>query len=287
VLDLQEGRKYSIHIRTSQNKEYQSDFVSVSSTPDIDSITWKLNDENMIDISVNTHDPAKKSHYYKWNLTETYEYTSQYFSSFIKLEGAHWETRPSSEQIYRCYKTQTIGNVNVTSTDRLSEDIISQYKLLSIPPRSIKLQQRYSLLVQQQIISLEEYNYWINVKKTTESLGGLFDPLPSEVIGNIHSLTNTNEKVIGFVSAGSVKEKRLFISRNELPGKYPPFSFPDCPKTTIPLAEIAGITDRDALIEGVYAPGGLTLIGLSTANATCIDCRIFGGGVTEEPEFWK
>ena len=71
-----------------------------------------------------------------------------------------------------------------------------------------------------QAIPLDEqsYVYWLNVQKNSQSLGGLFDVQPSELTGNIHGVTNVNDPVVGYISACTIQERRLFIDNHDLPG---------------------------------------------------------------------
>ncbi|MEJ7664694.1 MAG: DUF4249 family protein [Hymenobacter sp.] len=56
-------------------------------------------------------------------------------------------------------------------------------------PPSSKLYYLYSILVRQYALTPEEFAYWDKLRKNTENLGTLFDPLPSQLSGNVHRLT--------------------------------------------------------------------------------------------------
>src|SRR5205085_5124378 len=139
-----------------------------------------------------------------------------------------------------------------------------------IPKGSIKLSIKYSILLEQKALTEEAYNYWLNLKKNTESLGGLFDPLPSEITGNIHSLRNPNEAIIGYFSGGSVEKKRIFINANEIPASVSLYYPPQCVMDTISVKEIANIPSSTLLIDALYM--GPSIIGYLSAPAQCIDC---------------
>ncbi len=76
----------------------------------------------------------------------------------------------------------------------------------------------YSMLVRQYPLDQQAYTYWLNVQKNSQSLGGLFDLQPGQLPGNIHGVTNPKDPVVGYVSACSIAEKRIFISNSQLPG---------------------------------------------------------------------
>src|SRR5690349_5762180 len=63
-LPLVIGQEYRLRIQ-SDNKEYVSDYVVARKVPEIDSVTWK-NQNNGLTIYANTHDPSDSTRYYKW-----------------------------------------------------------------------------------------------------------------------------------------------------------------------------------------------------------------------------
>jgi hypothetical protein len=71
-LTLDRSKKYRLHIRTSNAREYFSDYASPISTPPIDSLNYTLETPGMV-IHINTHDPQGKTRYYTWNYEETWE----------------------------------------------------------------------------------------------------------------------------------------------------------------------------------------------------------------------
>jgi len=76
-VSLNSTTRYRIHIKTSTGQEYNSDFSQVRSTPAIDSVFWKQDDNNGVQFFVNTHDPQNNTRYYLWKWNETWEYHSK------------------------------------------------------------------------------------------------------------------------------------------------------------------------------------------------------------------
>jgi hypothetical protein len=285
VSNISLTKQYRLLIQTLNGTQYSSDFIDLQQTPPIDSITFSFVGDGL-DLEVNTHDPSGEARYFRWAWTETYEYNST-FSSIYMFTPNEIVYRPVTEQIYVCWKTNPSTNLLIGSTDRFEESVVSKFPIAFIPRSSIKFSRKYSILVQQQTLTAEGYNYWSNLKKSTEQLGGLFDPLPSEVRGNIYSTTNPSENVIGFFSGGSTEEKRLFLLPRQLPIGMGHFnsSNPSCERDTILLADIPSTDRTTLLIDGVYPPGQM-LTGYTTSQRSCIDCRYLGG-VTQRPDFWE
>lgn len=286
ALDIE--KKYSLYFKTTSQREYQSDFVKFKPTPPIDSVTWEVRD-GFLEVNVNTHDPTGNSRYYKWNYIETYQYTAPHNSQFMLLPGNKYESRPLSKSIYTCWKSEPEKSVVIGTSSKLTEDRISNKMIRAIKGGTAPISKKYSIEVQQYSITQKEYEYWLDVQKTTESLGGLFDPMPSEVIGNVFSLTDPNERVIGYFSGGEMTTQRIFIDDSELQDLLPPYKYSGgCRLDTLLLQNLDLLFNQDRLVNAVYSTGVFPVhIGFTITSPECMDCRLFGGGDTIKPDFWQ
>jgi hypothetical protein len=189
------------------------------------------------------------------------------------------------ENTSRCWTTVSSRNVILGTSARLSEDIIYQYPLTLLPPTSAKHQIRYSILVKQYALTEQGYEYWQNLKRNTENLGTLFDPQPSQVSGNIRSVNNPDEPVLGFFSAGSLQEKRIFVARTQLPGEWRRITgFETCfPPDSIKFSDYSSnaLMSMTFPVVGELPP---TDPGYLTAPLFCADCRMMG--TNKPPPFW-
>ena len=143
----------------------------------------------------------------------------------------------------------------------------------------------YSILVRQYPLSADAYKYWLTIQKNSQSLGGLFDVQPSQVVGNIHGISNTKDPVLGYVSASSVQEQRLFISHSLLPGwKSNPTN--SCSTRSVPTDPLNLLiyTYPDPNY-GPYHFEGDLIVFLVVAPRECLDCR-YQGGTNIKPSFW-
>lgn len=278
-------KRYRLVIRTSDTNEYASELISVQTTPPIDSIGYYAAPDGL-ELRVNTHDVTGKLRYFKWTFEETFQYHAN-FNSIFMFEGGEVVTRPFNQSLFDCWLTSGSTDILVGSTEHLNESVVSDFPIYFIPKGSIKLSIKYTLLVRQQALSQDEYTYWLNLQKSTEQVGGLFDPLPSEVSGNIHSTTNPAEKVIGFFSGGTVQESRIFITPQDLPNHLISYVFnPTCELDTVPLTNLGEYRPNDLLVDAVYGEFGEGLIGYTSSRDECVDCRLHGG-TTTKPDFWK
>lgn len=286
-LHLSPLQQYRLFIRTSNGKEYASDFVEVKQTPAIDEVTWAPVD-NEVQIYVSSHDPSNNTWYYRWEFEDTWQFKSAFYTA-LKYESNEVQYRTISDpQIYDCWKSSNSTTIELSNSLRLSQDVISKYKLLSIPSNAERLSVKYSILVKQYALTREAYEYWETLKKNTESMGTLFDPLPSQLRGNIHSLSDPQEPVVGFISASTMQTKRAFVDTKELPREWRRFRA-TCTLDTLMLAEasVGEFFGSGHLmpVDEIFPDGGITPIGYTYAPIGCVDCRTKGTNV--KPAYWE
>ena len=289
-LSLIVSNAYRLHIKTNDGKEYLSEYVKLKSSPPLDSVTWKeeLTHDNNIEFSIYSHDPENNTRYYLWTYDETWQYVSAGISIYY-FENEQILPRNDASAIYNCWNTVTWNNMFLNSTVALSEDRVYDFHLYSIPQKSRKLYFAYSVLTRQYAITKEAYEYLTLVKNNSESLGGLFDLLPSQPGGNIASITNPDEPVIGFFDATTVQTKRVSFTRQDITGPsspYEPTGYEDCDTTLVPTADMTSLNLRGKLInEPYYDAVTSELLGYIVYEDECLDCRM-RGGTTKKPDFW-
>jgi hypothetical protein len=187
--------------------------------------------------------------------------------------------------INECFGNGNSGNILLNSTAALTQDVAYQFPLTTIDGTSEKISIRYSILVTQTALTKEAYAFWESMKKSTESLGSIFDAQPSQLVGNIHNVADAAEPVIGYISAGTTQTKRIFIDKKELPSDF---------KTEYPFFCKVDTTVGDDVRLKLIRPGTphITLAELSSppppyiySDKPCADCTI--RGTTKQPAFWK
>jgi len=277
--------KHRLIVRTPDAKEYNSDFVEIKNSPPVDSVSWKVNSDLGVDIYANTHSSESSTGYYRWKFEETWQYTSAYQSIYVY----NYSTRQAElrqDDIFNCWQFNTSSDILVSSTSRLNENIISEFPVTKIAQRNERLRFTYSILVKQYAIPEEAYSYWKQLKKTTEDLGTIFSPLPSQVMGNYKSTTNPSEPVLGYFSMGTVAEKRIFINSLQLPrpNTYET-PFDECNAYELFNADVSRFTGPFLLTGGIPNPNGPGIIGYYYSIVRCADCRS-AGGVNTKPNFW-
>jgi hypothetical protein len=280
-LSLATTQNYRLHIKTADGKEYASDFVPVKNAPPIDTINYTA-DVNGVKVNVNTHDATGKTRYYRWDYSETYIIHSLYKSNYKTVNHDTILPRPPEEQVYECWLSDNSTSIIIGSSVNLSQDLISSQLITTMSSTSEKIHLRYSILVKQYALTSDAFNYFTLLKKNTEQLGSIFDAQPSSLTGNIHCISDPAELAIGYVTAGQISQKRIFIDASSLPAYTPSTPYGQCTLDTLLYFRKLGgqypIIQQDKV--GDYPSGGFT-----GAFPICVDCTL--RGTNKKPAFWK
>ena len=276
---LDASKQYRLKIVTD-GKEYASSFEKVLVTPAIDSLTW-AEEEQGIELSVNTHSTDPELQYFLWDYTETWEFHSKH-ESFYKYDPDLGEVNPRPEEerrnMYICYKHQLSSSLLLGTSSNLEDNIIYHSPLLKIPRHDQRLSVKYSLLVHQLALTRPAYDFYRAMKTNTETTGSIFGPQPTEISGNIKCISDPSELVIGYVSVTSPAQQRIFIHNNDITNwNY-----------QVPCEEVYVVNNPDTfrLYYPAYTPYQMKGFneGFYSADRKCIDCTLSGTNI--RPAFW-
>ena len=316
-LNLDNSHKYRLKIKTT-DEVYVSDFVPVVNAPAIDTVSRTFQNDG-IHFFVSTHDPNNNTHYYRWDYQETWIIHSNYYSFYKSNGDSVIDRNFINDEVYQCWQSDTSSTINVASSSHLQRDEISNNPVTFVASSSEKLSAKYSivvaqnaptnsaysLFVRQYALTADAYTFWLNLEKTTQQFGSIFDAQPSQLQGNIHSMTKLAEPVIGYISAGTVTSKRIFIKNQEVPSTWTSPPVYSCKLDTLLLAYYApgatvplnqeneyfnynkGNLYKDRLIPVVAIWNQLlgTIIGHTGSTPECVDCTL--RGTNKQPSFWR
>jgi hypothetical protein len=311
-LNLDISHKYRLNITTTDGQTYLSDYVPVKITPPIDSVYYKIETTTInyfnniqssgLKIYADTHDPANNTRYYRWDYLETYIYQSPLVSDFIfdttNPDTLKWSRpRTLAEQIHTCYVLANSSTIKVNTSAALNSDVIADNVITQISSTSEKVLHRYSILVRQYALTKDAYDFWAALKKNTQQIGTIFDVQPSANTTNLHCTSDPSRIVIGYISASSITQKRIFIDQTQLP-HWPynsPFAcLPDfaCWKggtgAVLPtLLRFNEVVPTDAVRYGNCPADPEAKFVVPTQDVTCVDCRVHPNAHTQKPVFWK
>ncbi len=275
------GSSYKLLVSTSDQLNYESEWVELRDVPEIDSIAYELqeratSDPNQsvygMEIKVNTHDNSDQTRYYRWEWVETWEIITPITSSFYPDEA-------------RCWQTAGSGVISIGTSEHLTHDIIEDYPIYFVSAESNKLRIKYSILVNQYSLSREAYSYWKSLQDITTNTGTLFDPTPAMVTGNISNSENPEIPVLGIFQASALKQKRIFIDRSEIPKSLDiPSGYSSCNFfDLVDSVEIDYYSSRGFPLVEIYRLAGVYHY-IFTNSEMCFRCTLSGSN--EKPEFW-
>ncbi len=129
---LQPGTSYQLQIVTRAGTEIISDFDRMPLCPPVDSVYWKILDSPPdqpglgipgLQMYVDIAPGNTGSRYFRWDLTETWEYHSNYLKEWW-WNGTIHHTTPPSYELYYCWDTQEIGDIYTLSLDNQSREYL-------------------------------------------------------------------------------------------------------------------------------------------------------------------
>ena len=272
------GRKYKLNIQSNgklpNNYSYESVPMELKPVPGIDDLYWErvlieaANEESVAKegctIYLDTHDQSGECKYFRWDYTETWEVRLPYYV-------------PNKI----CWTTSKSSGILVKNTGSLSENIVSRYPLNFISNETDRLEDKYSILVNQYSINEAEYEYWDKMQMISEETGNLYDITPASIQGNIYCVDDPSETVLGYFSVSAQASKRIFIEEmfSGLKNIYR-----DCPLDTLTFDDwpwpVFG-TYAWIIIDGRMDMPPYIVI---TDKKGCYDCTVRGTII--KPSFW-
>ena len=205
--ELVAGNTFKVDIQVPDGTHIVSDFDKIQDCPELESVYYRgsmyiSGIQFYVDLDARNY----RCHNYRFEATETWEYTAPYPYNWV-----------SGGRV--CWVSSNIRGVYTLSTKNLTENI---YKLLPLNSvdnySSQRLRYMYSLLVSQFSLSDAAFDYWDQMRRNNVEQGGLYENQPFQVIGNLHNLTDPAKMVLGFFGASTKRTDRIFVSG--LPNAY-------------------------------------------------------------------
>jgi hypothetical protein len=289
--------KYRLCVSVPDRGEYVSEFKRVMVSPQIDSVTYtRAEDRSSLQFEVSTHNDSKEKLYCRWSFTEDWESNSELNADIraVYVEGdiVMEEMDDAQKKVMsKCYSHATSKEIYIGSTEKLSQNVINKERLHVIYNTDRRISSLYSINISQTAMDKDAYKYWETTKASVSGTGGLFAPMPSEIRGNISSVTYPQEKVLGYVNVSTETSVRLFYYSSEF-NMYKR----NCADAVYPK------TEKDLEGNEVKVWLQLYLSGMKPVryeykengdpiktqaywtSEPCVDCRVFSN--SSRPDFW-
>ena len=287
---LRKDQRYRLHLEVSDAEGaeasiYETDWITVNAAPVIDALTFDKNDDyKELWIRMSMH--CNGSHYFRWRYIEEWEYHADIQT---RLSYDPWTQEVGylrGTNLYYCWSRAESSRIHTFSTAAQTDDRFEDLSFHTVPLNASRLQVMYRVTITLTAMSKDAYDYWENIRKNTEGQGSILAPMPSQMAGNLHCLTNPSAQVIGFVDACSettgsvVYDNAQFQyyepeARHQIELQYAS-NDPDTNRTMYNMGYLP--------VSSEYGMSG-TIERFAWAPASCVDCRLKGGNKTV-PENW-
>ncbi|MFT4567479.1 MAG: hypothetical protein ACI9FN_002446 [Saprospiraceae bacterium] len=300
------GRSYRLLINAPGGSRYASEWETMLPASPIGEVKIEyqereLNDPDAIglkgtQIFLSNEDTEREVSFYKWEFEETYQYIAIYNPDIQAVFGS--SPGGGEDEIIRiplsrfqgpnCYKTETSTEILIASTEGLLENKISRFPLAFVSNETPRLYLKYSSLIKQFSISKKYHENLRKIAEINQTSGSLFDPIPNEIFGNIKSIDNEREPVLGYFGVGGFSEKRIFIDRRDLPLEFSAPFGPHCEPDTLSL-DFNDLYHRTK--NGHYALSTYELnmmgnpVGYIISAPECVLCSA-SNATHQVPDFW-
>ena len=305
---IQSNTAYTLKIRTNNNEQYESTPILLpSNAGGITEISYarSTNSNNVpgLDIFVDSFDPTGNSKYYRYEYEETYRIVPPWWRPLeiiVVSDTPPFEvaTQPRSQEERACFNTLFSKGIIQTQTNSLSEDRITKFPVKFIPGDTSIVRDRYSILIKQYVQTLEAYTYYNTLNDFSSSESVFSENQPGFLNGNIFSVNNNDEKVLGFFEVASVSSKRIFFNFEDVfPDLVRPPYFSECAEFETPFLTDPNDPQFSPLIEKIknneieYVEDNTDFFGniienqpYFVINRPCGDCTVFGSN--NKPDFW-
>jgi hypothetical protein len=222
------GKSYTLQIQTVEGKVYTSLPERVESVPEIgnvlvNTVTVPVEGEEIpksgAQFVVEVNDPADQNNFYFWrNGPATY---------ILETRPDLFTPRPTPENPNRtpqpkpccstCYRTEISNNQSIfIAQDDNFNGLSTRIPAAFIEDDGLRFMNTYRVELKQYAVSAQAYRFLRLVKQQAEISGSIFDPPPATIRGNMISLDDPNEVVLGYFMAGGEATKTIYVRRSDL-----------------------------------------------------------------------
>lgn len=284
--------QYRLYVKLRDGREYASEWQTPRKGPEIDSITHELDDVGFsvrFNLSLHSNDGEQ---YFRWSFDEDWEYRVYYRADYYYVpptpddeEHPYGQILPygQGEGTRYCWKKGSSTALMLTTTKELSSDTVTEKNFYRINRDNQKFMILYSMNLKAESLSEDAYNYWHNMSTNSENVGNLFAPIPSEMRGNIYSLSDPDELVLGFINVSTVSQQRIFVDNEKTKYYTVPWKLED--------DEVSRVINPEDWRSEYYSKYKMRPIAKGEGDTyywsqiQCVDCRYLGG-TKDKPSFW-
>lgn len=242
------GRSYTLQFQLSDGKVYTSLPERVASVPEIQILDYDViripvegeaNERSGVQLVVDLDDPADQNNFYFWRTgVSTFVLKTRPDLFTIRPPEADDRDPDPKDCCDTCFQTESLGNQGIfIATDDTFNGLSTRLPVGFIEDDGIRFVENHRARISQVSITQEAFRFLRLVKQQAEISGSVFDPPPARITGNMISLDDPEEVVLGYFIAGGEAKSEIYINANEMEFRQPNSIIPDdcrvLPNTTV------------------------------------------------------
>jgi len=230
------GRSYTLQIQLIDGRVYTSLPEKVSGPREMENISYQsveipvegeINPESGIQLMVDIQDPMEENNFYFWrNSGATYVLLTRPDLYHTPPPG---RAPAPKDCCFVCWRNEASpGNQSIfIANDDDFNGLRTTLTAGFIPDNGLRFADTYRVNLSQISISQEAYRFLRLVKQQSEISGSVFDPPPARITGNMISLDDPDEIVLGYFMAGGETSQEIYIKSTQLDFVQPISIIPD------------------------------------------------------------
>ncbi len=241
------GRSYSITIKRSDGREYESTPEKLSAAGSVERIKYEFQQQNPVIGGVRTIGgifkifsdgkvSAAGESYVRWRVNGTYK-VQNFPAEKVKYNGEERipDPEPCSGFVNRngflnyvapctcCYCwVSEFGTPTVNDTRLVSGGALNNIRVGTVTVNRRTFFDKYRVEVEMMSLTQQAYDFWKLVEAQREGASSLFQPPLAQVKGNVRNTGDASEVVQGYFGAAGVTRKSIYLSKDNVPLYLPP-----------------------------------------------------------------
>lgn len=223
----QMGRSYTLLFRLVDGKAYTSFPETLPPVPDLEELEYRVitipiegetNPRSGIQLIGSFSDPSDQNNFYFWrNDPSVYILKTRPDLFTIRPPDADDRDPDPKDCCDTCFKTELVGNESIfIAQDDNFNGLKTKIPIGFIEDDGLRFIQTFRIDVKQLSISQNAYRFLRLVKQQNEINGSVFDPPPANIRGNVVSLDDPEERVLGYFMAAGEHKNRIYINGQDL-----------------------------------------------------------------------
>ncbi len=294
------GEKWQLFITTSDERNYISEIAEVIPTPAIDSLYAEFipssssinNLGGNFTFYIDAHQ-TNNTEYMRWTWNRTFELSVANPSRWLWTGGNNYEIRElggvnDSIQVEICWRTEILDKIMTRKLIDPGEGVV-RLPMTSFHSDSKLMLRGYSMEVKQYALSEASFNYWNEIGNSIQGQGGISAIQVGTIRGNIRSVDNPDEIVLGYFDAVDEESvRRMFVAQNFNAAGYRRrfLNYVSCYDIETRQSDISELGETME----AFGPGWAIAFFTSPSTvhylpSRCSECTYYGSN--KKPDFWE